>query len=103
MKLRRPYHVFTGFQIGLKAPSRWFPWIGDDLCPYCSKGNCRQIGTVVYEGEVFSLIRCIHDDCSKLHETKEDARRKLWFRFDQKANATEHPDGEAGTHWEVIL
>ena len=80
MQMRRPYHIFEGFNVGFKAPTKWIhtPHI---FCPYCG-GTVKQIGTVTYQGEVFSLHRCIHDDCSKLCEGKEDTRRNLYIRYD---------------------
>lgn len=78
--MRRPYHTFKGFDIGTKELSKWIhtPHI---FCPYCG-GTVQQIGAATYEREIFSLHRCIHDDCSKLFEGKEDARRNLYIRWD---------------------
>lgn len=78
--MRRPYHWFTGFNIGIKDLSKWVH-TPHFFCPYCG-GNVTQIGTATYMGEVFSLHCCNHNDCAKLCEGKEDARRNLYIRWD---------------------
>lgn len=84
--MRRPYHTFRGFDIGLKAPTKWIALPDHGFCPYCSEWGCKQIGTVTYESEVFSLWRCVRDECSKLHEGKEDTRRQLYIRYETRTS-----------------
>ena len=81
---RRPYHTFQGFNLGFKDPTKWIHLPNHYFCPYCG-GTAKQIGTATYEREVFTMWLCTHDDCAKICEGKEDARRYLYIRFDKAA------------------